>query len=230
MANWLCQKPARLAGIEKRKGSITVGCDADFVIWNPDATFTVDPERLHHRHKITPYAGRELHGVVETTFLRGRPVYRPRRIPFASSWTGLAARQAVTDFTKLVDLASERLGGRAIEANDEFFAPKSNLLKARETRFYRRQIHLPRQMDGRLGNAPPPHSGLRLVHHPAWACPESFAESSWTPAISKEISRRDFRSRPSIWAVAAPYANERARLKKAEQEWVRAFSRNASRR
>ena len=36
----------------------------------------------------------------------------------------------MTDFTKLVDLASERLGGRAIAANDEFFAPKSNMLKA----------------------------------------------------------------------------------------------------
>jgi allantoicase len=33
------------------------------------------------------------------------------------------------DFTQLADLASERLGGRVIEANDEFFAPKKNLLK-----------------------------------------------------------------------------------------------------
>jgi allantoicase len=33
------------------------------------------------------------------------------------------------DFTELVDLASERLGGAAIVANDEFFAPKENLLK-----------------------------------------------------------------------------------------------------
>jgi allantoinase len=64
MAKWLCKNPARLAGIEKRKGSISVGGDADLVIWNPDETFTVDPERLHHRHKITPYAGRELGGVV----------------------------------------------------------------------------------------------------------------------------------------------------------------------
>ncbi len=36
----------------------------------------------------------------------------------------------MNEFRKLVDLASERLGGRAIAANDEFFAPKSNLLKA----------------------------------------------------------------------------------------------------
>ena len=32
-------------------------------------------------------------------------------------------------FTDLVDLASERIGGRVVAANDEFFAPKENLLK-----------------------------------------------------------------------------------------------------
>ncbi len=35
----------------------------------------------------------------------------------------------MSDFTQLVDLASERLGGCVLEANDEFFAPKENLLK-----------------------------------------------------------------------------------------------------
>jgi allantoicase len=35
----------------------------------------------------------------------------------------------MSDFTDLVDLASERVGGRALMANDEFFAPKENLLK-----------------------------------------------------------------------------------------------------
>jgi len=34
------------------------------------------------------------------------------------------------DFTQLIDLAAARTGGRALEANDEFFAPKENLLKA----------------------------------------------------------------------------------------------------
>jgi len=33
------------------------------------------------------------------------------------------------DFTQLADLAAERLGGAVLEANDEFFAPKENLLK-----------------------------------------------------------------------------------------------------
>jgi allantoinase len=74
VAKWLCEGPARLAGLDRRKGSIAAGCDADFVIWNPDEKFRVDPAQLHHRHKITPYAGRELKGVVATTFLRGRKI------------------------------------------------------------------------------------------------------------------------------------------------------------
>jgi allantoinase len=75
LAEWLCAGPARLAGLDGRKGAIAVACDADLLIWNPDATFRVDAARLHHRHKVTPYAGRELTGVVETTFLRGRKIF-----------------------------------------------------------------------------------------------------------------------------------------------------------
>ncbi len=36
----------------------------------------------------------------------------------------------MADFTSLPDLAAERLGGAALAANDEFFAPKENLLRA----------------------------------------------------------------------------------------------------
>ena len=34
------------------------------------------------------------------------------------------------DFTQLADLAAERLGGVVLDANDDFFAPKENLLRA----------------------------------------------------------------------------------------------------
>lgn len=75
IVEWLCRAPAKLVGLERRKGSIAVGADADIVIWNPDETFRVEPAAIHHRHKLTPYTGRVLDGVVQTTFLRGKRVY-----------------------------------------------------------------------------------------------------------------------------------------------------------
>jgi allantoicase len=33
-------------------------------------------------------------------------------------------------FTELIDLAGERLGGAVLLANDEFFAPKEQLIRA----------------------------------------------------------------------------------------------------
>jgi allantoinase len=75
LARWLCEVPARLAGLDQQKGAIAPGRDADLVIWNPDASFTVNPAQLHHRHKLTPYAGRDLMGIVEATFLRGVKIF-----------------------------------------------------------------------------------------------------------------------------------------------------------
>ena len=66
--------PAKLAGLDHRKGSIAKGYDADLAVWEPEASFTVDPARLCQRHKLTPYAGRQLLGVVHKTLLRGRDV------------------------------------------------------------------------------------------------------------------------------------------------------------
>lgn len=75
MARWLCSAPAELVGLAKRKGAIAAGQDADLVIWNPGKQFTVEGTALQHRHKLTPYQGRLLAGVVEKTFLRGRQIY-----------------------------------------------------------------------------------------------------------------------------------------------------------
>lgn len=75
LARWLCQAPAALVGLAGRKGAIGIGADADIVIWNPEKEFLVASDMLHHRHKLTPYAGRTLRGVVEKTFLRGQKIY-----------------------------------------------------------------------------------------------------------------------------------------------------------
>ena len=48
-----------------------VGADADFAVFAPDDRQTVDAARLQHKNPITPYAGRQLTGVVRSTWLRG---------------------------------------------------------------------------------------------------------------------------------------------------------------
>ena len=74
LARWLSEAPAALAGLAG-KGRIAAGNDADFVVWDPGAEWTVDPLRLQQRHKLTPYAGLALRGVVHTTYLRGERVW-----------------------------------------------------------------------------------------------------------------------------------------------------------
>jgi allantoinase len=74
IARWMAAAPARLAGLSNQKGKIAPGYDADFVVWDPAEEFTVKPENLCHRHKLTPYASRRLCGVVKETYLRGQPI------------------------------------------------------------------------------------------------------------------------------------------------------------
>jgi dihydroorotase len=66
--------PARLfklPGGTLRKGSI-----ADVTVFDPDAVWTVDPTRFASKGRNTPYAGRELRGLVELTVVDGRVIHR----------------------------------------------------------------------------------------------------------------------------------------------------------
>jgi allantoinase len=78
LAAWMCRNPARIAGLEK-KGEIDVGYDADLVVWNPDAEFTVDPAMPTDAGSATPYAGRSLRGIADRVYLRGNLIYERRR-------------------------------------------------------------------------------------------------------------------------------------------------------
>ena len=63
--------------------------------------------------------------------------------------TTMEELKLVGDFTELVDIASEKLGGAVLVANDEFFAPKENLLKPSEPIFIEgKYTDLGKWMDG----------------------------------------------------------------------------------
>lgn len=73
VARWTSTATARLARLD-RKGAIEAGRDADFAVFDPEARFTVAESILEHRHKITPYRGEELRGVVRESWLRGQRI------------------------------------------------------------------------------------------------------------------------------------------------------------
>lgn len=75
IAKLMSYNVAEYLNLEDQKGKIAVGFDADLMIWNPEAVFEVTKDIIQFRHKVTPYEGYKLHGVVEKTFLGGHKVY-----------------------------------------------------------------------------------------------------------------------------------------------------------
>ncbi len=78
ITRWLAGEPARLAGLTGRKGALAPGYDADIVVFDPKAEWTVTADELWFRHKLSPYLGATLRGRVLETYLRGECIYWSR--------------------------------------------------------------------------------------------------------------------------------------------------------
>lgn len=75
IANLMSTNVADFLKIGHRKGRIASGYDADIVIWNPEKDFEVKTENIQYKHKISPYIGQKLNGVVEQTYVNGSKVF-----------------------------------------------------------------------------------------------------------------------------------------------------------
>lgn len=91
IAKWMCENPAKLAGIENRKGKIAPGMDADLVVLDADAEWIVRGSELEHRHKATPYDGRSVRGIVHATFVRGKQVFSSGQFALGAGLDGTRA-------------------------------------------------------------------------------------------------------------------------------------------
>ncbi|KAK2463262.1 hypothetical protein APHAL10511_004917 [Amanita phalloides] len=72
---WTSQNAAKHAGLGASKGQLSVGYDADFIVWDPDVEHQVTLESLQFKNKVSPYVGKKLRGRVERTYLRGVMIY-----------------------------------------------------------------------------------------------------------------------------------------------------------
>lgn len=81
ITRWTSAAPAKLAGLDKQKGLLAPGYDADIVIWHPEKEFEVRKELIHFKNKLTPYEGMNLRGVVEATYVRGKKVFDKGEFP-----------------------------------------------------------------------------------------------------------------------------------------------------
>ncbi len=62
------------------KGELKIGYDADIVIWNPTANKVVKNSSIYFKHKISPYIGKNLSGIVVETIVNGETVYKNNQI------------------------------------------------------------------------------------------------------------------------------------------------------
>ena len=67
---------AQIFNIYPRKGSVSVGADADLVVWDPKASRTISAKTHHQKVDFNIFEGMTVTGVATTTISRGKVVYR----------------------------------------------------------------------------------------------------------------------------------------------------------
>jgi dihydroorotase len=75
---WSAESPAKVWGLYPRKGTLTVGSDADIAIVDLSREWTIDDALIQSRSKISPWHGRKATALPIHTLVRGRLVMKDR--------------------------------------------------------------------------------------------------------------------------------------------------------
>ncbi|KAE8362797.1 hypothetical protein BDV27DRAFT_130983 [Aspergillus caelatus] len=70
-----CANTAAQVGLERQKGDLVPGFDADICVFDDSAEWVVEPSTMLFRNKCSPYQGRTLRGMVRETWLRGEKIF-----------------------------------------------------------------------------------------------------------------------------------------------------------
>jgi allantoinase len=90
IADLVAAWPARRFGLA-HKGGIAVGNDADLILVDMAAPYTLQEKNLLQRHRISPYIGQSFKGVVRQTLLRGQPIFADGKITASTTGKFVAA-------------------------------------------------------------------------------------------------------------------------------------------
>lgn len=71
---------AKLYGLYPQKGTIAIGSDADFAIWDPNKSVTIEHKNLHDNCDYSPYEGFAVQGWPIRTILRGQTIWHDGEI------------------------------------------------------------------------------------------------------------------------------------------------------
>lgn len=105
---------AKLYGLAPRKGTISIGADADIVLWNDQREVTVTAAMLHDKVGYTPYEGKVLRGWPEVVTNRGRVVVEDNALqvePGSGAWLPRGVPSPIMERN-----ARQRPSGRVLRA------------------------------------------------------------------------------------------------------------------
>jgi dihydropyrimidinase len=81
LARLISTNPAKIFGLYPRKGSLTIGADADLVIYDPEPEKAIHHTDLHYVAGYSPYEGMRVRGEVKITLSRGEIIYQEGAFP-----------------------------------------------------------------------------------------------------------------------------------------------------
>ena len=76
LVKFLCYNPARIFGLYPKKGTIQIGSDADLVIFDPNLSVKLNPNKLHSNTDFSPYEGLIMRGYPSMVISRGKVIYK----------------------------------------------------------------------------------------------------------------------------------------------------------
>ncbi|NCE63217.1 dihydropyrimidinase [Pseudoflavonifractor sp. 524-17] len=80
MMKALSERPARLFGMFPQKGTLAVGSDADIVVFDPEAAWTITAAEQYQNVDYTPYEGMEVRGRADVVLLGGEVAVKGGRV------------------------------------------------------------------------------------------------------------------------------------------------------